>query len=361
MEPDAEILVIDDEDSQTDDAQGPSWSDVQWSEGPRSQPVNEQHHDHPNEGGADHNGAISPLLSPSAAPSAAADLWNVQQVDLSSAEGEGSSAGNDPLAETMYLTAHHRVEQREKRLQNIEKAKAQHEKESLERILEGLKGPDWLRVIGVSGVTGSEKQSYIPKRAYFIQEVIALIEKFKAWADEQKRRKLGKGKRESAKEEEKGKKADKGKRAVRPGRAESTPEAGVNDDDETSDGGSPQLSDADAEAARQLHLEASMAAGSAQDEAEADQPGPSEPRGTKRKRGDDPASEPITSFFSKRHQRDAALGSHRRSGRGALAFGQPIPDMPEQEFQLPEDILTEQITSTRARLRRRLKRGTGAT
>ena len=64
---------------------------------------------------------------------------------------------------------------------------------------------------------------------------------------------------------------------------------------------------------------------------------------------------PITSFYDKRHLRDAALGKARH-GRNVTAFGHPVPELALQEFELPEEIATEDALRANARERRRRKR-----
>ena len=64
---------------------------------------------------------------------------------------------------------------------------------------------------------------------------------------------------------------------------------------------------------------------------------------------------PITSFFAKRHLRDAALGKARH-GRNVLAFGLPVPDAEEREFTLPREYVTEDAVRANARDKRRRRR-----
>jgi hypothetical protein len=72
----------------------------------------------------------------------------------------------------------------------------------------------------------------------------------------------------------------------------------------------------------------------------------------------------FTSFFKSRHERDVALGrlgsAHETTvSRGtvlALAFGVPLPDMPEREFSLGERILDRETVRARERDRRRARR-----
>lgn len=237
------------------------------------------------------------------------------------------------MTDAFYFKAHRRAERQEKQLRNIEKERAQHEKVQLERILDGLKGHDWLRVMGISGITDSEKKAYEPKRDYFITEVSALIEKFRLWKEEEKRRKSEKDLDDD--------------------------DADDNDDDDdelasehhsafASDGDSLHGSDADAWAERQLHQETISATGL-----------PYRRRGRK-PRAFLPAldlslEKPFTSFYSKPYLRDAAIGKHRR-GRTRFAFGQPLPEIPEMDFQLPPEVLSQEAIAAGARSRRRAKR-----
>ena len=95
--------------------------------------------------------------------------------------------GQDPLADSLYFTQHRRAERKEKQLRNIEKERAMHEKVQLERLLDGLQGPDWLKVMGITGVTDGERKDWEPKRDYFVAEVEALVDKFRLWKEEEKR------------------------------------------------------------------------------------------------------------------------------------------------------------------------------
>jgi hypothetical protein len=198
-----------------------------------------------------------------------------------------------------------------------------HEKVQLERLLEGLKGPDWLRVMGVTGITEGEQRDWKPKRDYFIREVDILVEKFRLWKEEEKRLRLEK---ERAREEEEDDDED---------------DDGLDEDD---DAGATS-SDIDASAARQLQLEAGIT-----------------PRAVPKRRPppmetfDPPSPErPFVSFYSKPHLRAAAMGSGRH-GRNVTAFGRAIPDFEEHEFTLPDDYITADAIRANARKRRRMNR-----
>lgn len=245
---------------------------------------------------------------------------DVQEIELPASEHKSRSIGQDPLDDEFYAKAHRRAERQEKQLRNIEKERAMHEKVQLERLLDNLKGHDWLKVMGISGVTDGGKKTWEPKRDYFIREVEILLEKFREWKEEEKRRKTEKEERLLAEEEDEDSQA-------------------ITDDDE------PDGSDVDALAARQLHQEAKKATGQ-HIQREKSAPRPARPP---------PDQKPFTSFYEKPHLREAALGKRRR-GRTRLAFGQPLPDVNKQEFGLPSDFLTADALRASARRRRAARR-----
>jgi hypothetical protein len=249
------------------------------------------------------------------------NLNNATRINISAIDNSARNQ-KDPLTDAFYHKAHRKAERQEKQLRNIEKERAMHEKVQLERLMDGLKGHDWLRVMGISGITDGEKKAYEPKRDYFISEVRVLLKKFQEWKEEEKRRKVDKEESMQDEDEER------------------------DEDDEgsstESDGDPPNLSDVDASAARQLRQEATSAtkAPSAQ------------VRLHRKKEPTGPAvQKPFTSFYSKPYLRDAAIGKHRR-GRAKFAFGQPLPEPPDQEFNLGIDILTPDTLAAQERKRR---------
>ncbi|KAF7180887.1 hypothetical protein CNMCM7691_000016 [Aspergillus felis] len=281
----------------------------------------------------------------------------------------------DPLNEGHYFRAHRRMERQEKQLRNIERERAQHEKMQLERLLDELKGHDWLRVMGITGVHEHEKKLYEPKRDYFMKEIASLIEKFQIWKEEEKRRKLDKDKSSLRAEISPSTAPTSRDRTTSQKRkfSDRTPEATPNGaaiSDVESDGEPPDPSDVDAWAAYQLQQEARSATGGKR-------PKPSTEPARHRKSSsnksstapDAPASAPVvakpatppppdkpfTSFYAKPHLRDAALSPHRK-GRVRLAFGHPIPKMEVREFQPPADILTPEAIDSCRRKRRRMRR-----
>ncbi|EAU38771.1 predicted protein [Aspergillus terreus NIH2624] len=80
----------------------------------------------------------------------------------------------DPLSEATYFRAHRRNERQEKQLRNIERDRAQHEKQQLDRLLDELQSQDWPRVMGIGTLTDhEEKKQYETKRAFFVKEIAA--------------------------------------------------------------------------------------------------------------------------------------------------------------------------------------------
>ena len=248
---------------------------------------------------------------------------------------------NDPFAPSVYYKAHRRAERQEKQLRNIEKERAQHEKVQLERLLEGLRGPDWLRVMGVSGVTEGERKGWEGKRAWCIREVKALIEKFRLWKEEERRRKVEK------------------EMSVRDEESEEEDEEEDDDVVTRTRRRTPAFMDVDDLAALQLQAEA-LSASSSRSKTKSKTATSHLSTSSLRLSTAAAFDKPFTSFFNKKHQRTAALEKHRRSGRTSWAFGQPIPEMEPKAFSLPRDMITEEARRASARSRRRQRRGTKA-
>ena len=219
-----------------------------------------------------------------------------------------------------------------------------HEKVQLERILDGLRGHNWLRVMGISGITDGEKRLYEPKRDHLIKEVRALLEKFRLWKEEEKRRKAEK---EEMMEESEADDEDDGEDEEADEDSDDQ-EDGLDDEEAASDvdsnaisdGDPPGYSEADA-AASQLRMEALQASRS--------QGHPSSKLLTKRQ-------EPFRSFYAKPYLRQAAVSKHRRSGRTVLAFGHPVPQLWDAEFGLDSDVMTPEAILESGRRMRRLRR-----
>jgi len=247
-----------------------------------------------------------------------------QVLDFSAISRNSNLATTDPLSDDVFFKPHRRAERKEKQLRNIEKERAMHEKVQLERLLEDLLGHDWLRVMGITGITDSEKKDWEKKREYFISEVRALVDKFRIWKEEEKRLRVEKEAALHAKKEEE-------------------EEAEVDDDDDDEDdeeenNDEANSSDIDAKAARQLLQEASARPKIKLVVRRA----PSPPR-------------PFISFYDKPHLRAAAMGKLRH-GRTVTAFGHPIPDVQERDFAPPPAYVTPDALRANARRRRIMKR-----
>lgn len=256
---------------------------------------------------------------------------------------------SDPLAVSNFEVCHRRAERQEKQLRNIERERAQHEKVQLERLQEGLLGPDWLKVMGISGVTEGDRKKWDDARDYFLKEVKSLLGKFARWKDEERRRKLVEiRKRREAEEEE-------------------------DEEEEEEEGDSAKSSPDPAAQQLQLEIESASVGGKrkaqstsrlrkpskrARDQVSSPPPTPSKRRSKPQPKVFLPPipTGPFLSFFAKPHQRAQALDKSRRAGRTRWAFGHPVPDMPEKAFSLPADYTSDEFRKISARLRRGMKR-----
>lgn len=279
-------------------------------------------------------------------------LHNARVLDLASQASIPRRQTHDPLDAEIYHKAHRREERKEKSARNVERERAQHEKVQLDRLLEELKGHDWLKTLGISGVTETEKKLYEPKRALFIREVTGLIHKFKNWKEEEKKRKKEKEEEELAMREAEQEYFSLSEEDADEDEDELSHAEGRSSHSVTSHGGTADYTshEVDALAARQLHQETTFMAQAAKKKAAAG--------------GISPTSftpvlsapyMPFKSFYSKRHLRDAAVAGHRRS-RTVTAFGEPVPELEDADFALPDSILTEDAVRASSRRKRRLKR-----
>ncbi|GJP90250.1 hypothetical protein CBS147320_7706 [Aspergillus niger] len=298
---------------------------------------------------------------------------------------DSTTTSPDPLSEETYFRPHRRNERQEKQLRNIERDRAQHEKQNLDRLLDELQGHDWLRVMGITGlISDPERKHFESKRTYFIREISAVLQKFKIWREEEKRRKSEKDK--PAEEEPIPPTASSSKKDHSPETA--TPSTNDEADDGTTPlsdaqscgGDPPDPNDVDAWAARQLHQEARSATTttpttttnptttSTSTGKKLSKPSSSTKHKPTSAMHPPPApaqllppepTKPFTSFYSKPHLRELALSGPNRKGRTRLAFGQPIPEMEEREFELPAEILTPEAIDSCRRKRRRMKRASG--
>lgn len=281
----------------------------------------------------------------------------------------------DPLSDAYYAPAHRRAERLEKSIRNTERGRAQHERDQIVRLLSDLQGHDWLRTMGVNGVTESRKKTFEPARDYFIKGCQGILDKFRHWIQEEKRLKLereraaaeraaeedGPDDSEDSQDSSEGGSEDDDASDMESDSEEDADEdremmdVDVADDDggSLSDGDPPDASDIDASIAKQLHDESLARAGGAA------------PGASKRLRGIPPPALPelyvppreFVSFFEKRHQREASLGKHRRAGRSVMAWGHGIPELEDELFDLPEEYRDEEFMKVRERKKRLDRRG----
>lgn len=258
----------------------------------------------------------------------------------------------DPLPDSTFEGVHKRAERLERSIRNTEKGRAQHEKDQIIRLLEGLQGHDWLRVMGISGITDSRKKSFEPARAHFIRGCQAIIDKFRNWTIEEKRRKAEKDRAvaEEAQRAAEGDSDEQDEGSERTSEARRSHASSVADADVSSQAASSDVSSP----AKQLREEALAHSRAA--------------RGLKRPRASTSAKAPAVpppppeppkefkSFFAKKYERDTALNRQRRTGRKVLAWGLPVPDLQEADFDLPQTYRDEETMRTRARKKRKDKR-----
>lgn len=272
------------------------------------------------------------------------EVVDAQRIDFSFLETQFKNKTlQDPLPRSIFEGVHKRAERLERSIRNTERGRAQHEKDQIIRLLEGLQGHDWLRVMGISGITESKKKSFEPAREHFIRGCQAIIDKFKNWTIEEKRRKHEK-ERALAEEAEDLDEEEREPGGTKHSRDETTP-------DDSSDASSQAgISDASSPA-KQLREEALA-------RVKAATKGPKRRRSTVAAAPPKPPEPPkeFTSFFSKRYERDSALHRSRRTGRKALAWGLPMPDMADADFDLPEAYRDEDTMKSRARKKRKEKR-----
>ncbi|KAJ8120692.1 hypothetical protein O1611_g10302 [Lasiodiplodia mahajangana] len=302
------------------------------------------------------------------------DLQNSPIVDLDLPKLDHNNDDlEDPLPDSHFAPAHRKAERLEKSIRNTERGRAQHEKDQIIRLLGELQGHDWLRTMGVNGVTESRRKSFEPARDHFIKGCQAILDKFRLWSQEEKRRKLEReralaeetdedededqeedednedGELEQEEEEAEIDDSDCSERASSMDDVDMADAENEGDDGSTSDGEPPEYSDVDA-AARQLHAEAMERARYAASTS------PRRARGEPPPLVVDQTPREFTSFFEKRHQRDAALNKDRRRGRTVLAWGHPVPETNEYDFELPDFLLDEDTLKAHARQKRRDRR-----
>lgn len=219
-----------------------------------------------------------------------------RKVKLPNRETGQHRARHDPLSDELYVTAHRRGERKEKQSRNWDKERAMHEKGELERLLEELQGPDWLKLMGIVGVTDAEAKTFKSKRNIFIARAQTMLDRYSAWNKRDRELKLERERRLAESEEE------------------------TSSDDDQDSEGSSEATEEGRHQMRRSHTTARAR----------DREKPQQPVAGQR---------PFNSFFEKPHMREAAMKSYRR-GRHVLAFGHPIPEVPElSDFELPKDFV----------------------
>ncbi|KAI1436873.1 hypothetical protein GGR50DRAFT_648890 [Xylaria sp. CBS 124048] len=284
------------------------------------------------------------------------DLHNSQITIFDPPPPEHSdSDSEDPLPDSQFTTAHKKAQRLEKSIRNTERGRAQHEKDRIVRLLGELQGHDWLRTMGVSGVTESRRKSFEPARDHFIKGCQAILDKFRLWTQEEKRRKLEKERAlhmetdEEDAEDTQPEADTNSSGSVDTSAADDVDMMDAEEEDSSysdSEGDeSSEYSDVDA-AERQLHDEAmqraTYAASSSNQKTQAGPP-PATPT---------PGPKPRTSFFKNKPQRDAALNKRGLRGKPVLAFGHPIPEVEEREFDMTKHIVVGALPIRRERLKR---------
>lgn len=266
------------------------------------------------------------------------DINDAHAVDFSFVNPEDGE--EDPLSDAYFALIHRKPERQERTLRNTDRGRAQHEKDQVNRLLEGLQGHDWLKLMGVSGITESKKKDFEQARTYFIKGCEGILEKFRLWKEEEKKRKLEKELAMAEAEAEGGEEEQ--------GDCEGEEDA---EEGNESDGDPPDYSDVDASAARQLHEEATA-------RSKAQQAAASKKAGKRRKPTPPPVREERRSrSASAKPQKGAKAPSKpRQSGRTAMAWGHPIPELPQRDFDLPEEYRDEETLKARARAKRRQRR-----
>lgn len=255
----------------------------------------------------------------------------------------------------MYESVHRKAERVEKHIRNTERGRAYHERAQVARLLDELQGHDWLRTMGVSGVTTSQKRKYEPARHYFISGCEAIIDKFKQWTREEKRRKAEKDRalaeRAAADVDDSDDQSAAEMTIGRRGRRKYAA-AGSNSLIKimlriTSDA-SPEKDGRRRKASR-----ITIVRGDTNDEQQEGNDNEAEHAGeVAAPSTPPPPPKEITSFFKKQYERKLWLNRQRPPGRKAMAWGVLIPDLTNREFVLGNEILDQETVKVREKARR---------
>ncbi|PTB40744.1 uncharacterized protein TrAFT101_005911 [Trichoderma asperellum] len=301
------------------------------------------------------------------------DVFDSQRIDFGFLEAQHKNKNiEDPLPDGLFEPIHKKAERVERSIRNTEKGRAQHEKDQIIRLLEGLQGHDWLRVMGVSGVTETKKKKFEPARMHFIKGCQAILAKFRNWNLEEKRRKLEKEKALAEKAEQEDE-TDESDNESQENLDDYSKQSDDEDEDQNEDEGEGEgevededEDEDDAEEDEPSHDDTSETSSPAKQlrrEARARSKlaaaNSKKPRLTNKSTPPIKPQEPpkeFKSFFSKKYERDSALNRQRRAGRKVLAWGHPLPEIAEADFVLPEEYRDEETLKARARKKRRDRR-----
>ncbi|PHH75517.1 hypothetical protein CDD80_2314 [Ophiocordyceps camponoti-rufipedis] len=297
------------------------------------------------------------------------DILDAQRIDFGFLEAQDSNAVEDPLPDSLYEPIHRKAKRLERSIRNTEKGRAQHEKDQIIRLLDGLQGHDWLRVMGVSGITETKKKAFEPAREHFIRGCQAILDKFHNWSQAEKRRKQKRQRATTGGDDKRRKTVGHGQGRGRVRDLQATARRDREDSSAAVADDSDDASEESLAAAQQLRQEAmartsrTASTGAAPGPARAPSPAASSSASSSSSSSSNspppaapPSPRPFTSFFRKSYEREAAVNRHRRKGRKLLAWGHPIPDMAEGDFMLPEEFRDEDTLKARARKKRRDKR-----
>lgn len=253
------------------------------------------------------------------------DLKNAERVDFSlilQSENEGSC--EDTLCDSYFESMHKKPRRAEKTIRNTDRMRAQHDKYQVARLLDGLQGQDWLKLMGISGVPESKKRDYENARRYFIQGCESIMAKFRLWRDKEKRQKIEK---------------------------DASLVVGIKDHQALPRRRSnPEYSDSENSVTRQLLQEATTRSITViknfriKSETESSVPKSSQCCGN--------VQESESTSPKPSHREIALIKQNQRKGKTAMAWGYPIPEIPAQEFDLPEGFHTDE-TFLRAYARRK--------
>ncbi|KAI6250986.1 hypothetical protein HI914_00144 [Erysiphe necator] len=255
-----------------------------------------------------------------------ADLHNAEKINLTDLIGSfEENPSQDILCESYFKSLHKRPYRAEKTIRNTDRERAQHDRVQVTRLLEGLRGHDWLRLLGVHGVPESKKREYESARQYFIRGCESILAKFQAWRDKEKRQKI--------------------ERDVTLAAEVKKQQAHIIRKDIT------EYVDNVTFATKQNLHESIMQVTNAL-------PNPQRKPRSKAVNITQPLepNQDLTSIDHNPRIQENTLKSLHRPGRIALAWGYPISELPEQEFKLPDEFWDERFLRAHARKKRLVER-----